>query len=145
MKKQKLDIELDKIDFSKWNQLSKTDKNYLDYARNHLKKISNMQPLLCVLLLVMNFMYDFKYSEYIFLIVGIVVITVTTYIIISTIVTKRRLKSLIFSNLSAEEKANGVKIKIYSYKMFDVMDNLTKYLFFFWGCLNLIGSLIRIL
>lgn len=145
MKKQKLDIELDNADFSKWNQLSKTDKNYLDYARNHLKKISNMQPLLCVLLLVMNFMYDFKYSEYIFLIVGIIVIIVTTYIIISTIVTKRRLKSLIFSNLSAEEKANGVKIKIYSYKMFDVMDNLTKYLFLFWGCLNLIGSLIRIL
>lgn len=141
----KLDIELHNAVFSKWNNLSKTDKNHLDYARNHLKKLSNMQPLLCVLLLVMNSMYDFKYSEYIFLIVGIVVIIVTAYIVISTIVTKRRLKSLIFPNLSAEEKANGVKIKIYSYKMFDVMDNLTKYLFFFWECLNLIGILIRIL
>lgn len=145
MKKQKLDIELDKIDFSKWKHLSKTDKNYLDYARNHLKQLSNMLPLLCILLLAMNFMYDFKYSEYIFLIVGIVVIIVSAYIIISTIVTKRRLKSRIFPNLSSEEKSIGVKVKLYSYKMFDVMDNLTKFLIFFWGCLNLVGSLIKIL
>lgn len=34
MKKQKLYIELDNTDFSKWNHLSKTDKNYLDYARS---------------------------------------------------------------------------------------------------------------
>lgn len=145
MKKQKLDIELDKIDFSKWKHLSKTDKNYLDYARNHLKRLSNMLPLMCILLLAMNFMYDFKYSEYIFLIVGIVVVIVSAYIIISTIVTKRRLKSRIFPNLSSEEKSIGVKVKLYSYKMFDVMDNLTKFLIFFWGCLNLVGSLIKIL
>ncbi|RIL23385.1 hypothetical protein BUY99_05190 [Staphylococcus gallinarum] len=144
MKKQKLDIELDKTDFSLWKHLSKTDIQYLEYGRNHLNKINNMLPILSVLLLFTNLMYNFKYSEYIFLIVSVIVITASIYIIISTISTKRKIKSIMYPISKSDEKANGIKIRMYNYKMFDVMDSIVRYLICIWGFLNLVGSILRI-
>ena len=144
MDKQKLDVELDKMDFSYWTHLSKKDIQYLKYGRKHLKKLGNMLPLLSILLLIMNLIYDFKYSEYIFLIISILVIIVSIYTIISTISTKKKIKSILFPVSRSEEKANGIKICMYSDKTLDVMDNVVRYLVCFWGVLNLVWSILRL-
>lgn len=103
-----------------------------------------MLPILSVLLLFTNLMYNFKYSEYIFLIASVIVITASIYIIISTISTKRKIKSIMYPISKSDEKANGIKIRMYNYKIFDVMDSIVRYLICIWGFLNLVGSILRI-
>lgn len=144
MSKDKLDLELQRTDFSKWTHLSKRDKQKLKDSKEHLEKLSNMIPMLSILLLFTNLLYIFKYSEYVFLVISILVIIISIYIINSTIKTKKKIKAIIFPIPKKEESLQGIKIRIYRYKMFDVMDNVVKYLVCFWGFLNLIGSVLRL-
>lgn len=144
VKKHKLDIELDKIDLSKWDYLSKNEIQNVEKNRKHLSSFNGIMALLSLLMLIMTFLWKVTYSEYVFLIVSIVVIIISVYVITSTIKTKRLIKLIMFPTLKEREKSNALHVRIYKHKFFDRLDFFVDLLMCSWGILILIYSILKI-
>ncbi|RIM90975.1 hypothetical protein BU104_12645 [Staphylococcus xylosus] len=141
VKKHKLDFELDKLDLSKWDYLSNNDKQNIKKNRKHLSSLSSITALISVLLLIMNFLWNVRYSEYVFLIISILAIIISLYVITSTIKTKRLIKFIMFPTLKEREKSNALHVRIYKHKVFDRLDLFVDLLMCSWGVLNLIRAI----
>lgn len=145
MNKDKLHIEMDKSDFSKWDYLAKQDLQLVETLKKRLSSFDSLLRITTILLLFMIFLYEFKYSEFVFLIVSILVIITTIYVLISTINIKKQIKYILFPTLKKKEVSSKLKVKIYNNKIFDRGDMCIMVMFFIWGFSNLVWSIDRLL
>ncbi|MGW7813698.1 hypothetical protein ACWEUB_12810 [Staphylococcus xylosus] len=139
-KRQKMDIELEKFDISKWDYLSSKDINKIEKYKKHLKSLSSMLPIMTILLLLMNFIYKFQYSEYVFLIISIITLMTTLYIVISIVKSKKIIKYTFFTKERLEEHSHLLKVRIYRYKSIDRADLVLCSIMFLWSILTIIDS-----
>lgn len=145
MNKDKLHIELDKSDFSKWNYLTNKDLQLIDLLKKRLGSLNSLTSITTILLLCMMFLYELKYSEFVFLIVSILVIITTIYVLISTINIKKQIKYILFPTLKEKEVSSKLVVKIYKNKIFDRGDIFLMIMFFIWGISSLVWSIDRLL
>lgn len=145
MSKDKLHIEMDKSDFSKWDYLAKQDLQLVETLKKRLSSFDSLLRITTILLLFMMFLYEFKYSEFVFLIVSILVITTTMYVFISKISIKKQIKYILFPTLKEKEVSSKLKVKIFNNKLLDRGDMCIMVMFFIWGFSNLIWSIDRLL
>ncbi|MDW4404367.1 hypothetical protein QI045_12680 [Staphylococcus saprophyticus] len=127
IKKYKLDLEIDKIDFSKWNNLSNGTIHLINEQKKHIKSLNNMMYLTAILLFSTLFIYNFKYHEYVFFILSIVIFVITLYTITSKIKAKKSIKYLLYSKEKLKENSSKLKVRIYLSKSFDRADIFFNY------------------
>lgn len=145
MNKDKLHIEMDKSDFSKWDYLTNKDLQLINLLKKRLGRLNSLTSITTILLLCMMFLYELKYSEFVFLIVSILVIITTIYVLISTINIKKQIKYILFPTLKEKEVSSKLKVKIFNNKLLDRGDMCIMVMFFIWGFSNLIWSIDRLL
>lgn len=143
-KRQKLDIELEKFDISKWDHLSNEDINRIEKYKKHLKSLSGMLSIMTILLLLMNFIDKFQYSEYVFLIISIITLMTTIYVVISNIKSKKSVKYTLFPKERLQEHSHLLKVRIYRYKSIDRVDLVICSFVFLWSILIIIESVFSV-
>lgn len=145
IKRYKLDLEIDKIDFSKWNNLSNGTIHLINEQKKHIKSLNNMMYLTAILLFSTLFIYHFKYHEYVFFTLSIIIFVITLYTITSKIKAKKSIKHLLYSKEKLKENSSKLKVRIYLSKSFDRGDIFFNYtLHFIWSISIMIWSLAEI-
>ncbi|WP_440862461.1 hypothetical protein [Staphylococcus shinii] len=139
-KRQKMDIELEKFDISKWDHLSNKNIHKIKEYKKHLKSLSRMCSIMTILLLLMNFIYNFQYSEYVFLIISIITLMTTIYIVISVVKSKKIIKYSLFPKERLQEYSNSLKVRIYRYKSIDRADLVICLIMFLWSIYTIIEN-----
>lgn len=144
--KYKLDLELDKLDFSTWDHLSNETVHLVNEHKKHIKSLNNMMYLVAILLFSTLFIYNFKYNEYVFFILSIIVFVITLYTITSKIKAKKSIKYLLFPKEKLKQNSNKLKVRIYLLKVSDRADIFFTYtLHFIWSITVMIWCLSKIL
>lgn len=144
VKKEKLTIELEKLDYSVYDKLTKEDTEIIHGKLSHLKKLSNLLSISVFLPLTINFIDNFKYSEYVFFIASIIMLTVLVYICISRIKTKNGILVILDIKRRLKSQRNGVRIKVYYNKVMDILDSVAFVFVLFWSLLSMFWSVFKI-
>lgn len=144
VKKEKLTIELEKLDYSVYDKLTKEDTEIIHGKLSHLKKLSNLLSISVFLPLTINFIDNFKYSEYVFFIASIIMLTVLVYICISRIKTKNGILVILDLKRRLKSQRNGVRIKVYYNKVMDIFDSVAFVFVLFWSLLSMFWSVFKI-
>lgn len=144
VKKEKLTIELEKLDYSVYDKLTKEDTEIIHGKLSHLKKLSNLLSISVFLPLTINFIDNFKYSEYVFFIASIIMLTVLVYICISRIKTKNGILVILDPKRRLKSQRNGVRIKVYYNKVMDILDSVAFVFVLFWSLLSMFWSVFKI-
>ncbi|OEK60602.1 hypothetical protein [Staphylococcus equorum] len=144
VKKEKLTIELEKLDYSVYDKLTKEDTEIIHGKLSHLKKLSNLLSISVFLPLTINFIDNFKYSEYVFFIASIIMLTVLVYICISRIKTKNGILVILDLKRRLKSQRNGVRIKVYYNKVMDILDSVAFVFVLFWSLLSMFWSVFKI-
>ncbi len=144
VKKEKLTIELEKLDYSVYDKLTKEDTEIIHGKLSHLKKLSNLLSISVFLPLTINFIDNFKYSEYVFFIASIIMLTVLVYICISRIKTKNGILVILDIKRRLKSQRNGVRIKVYYNKVMDIFDSVAFVFVLFWSLLSMFWSVFKI-
>jgi|SRR5699024_499828 len=124
IKKHKIDIILNEVDYSKWEHLPKEKIKVIDKCKKHLKELSNMLSIMVILLLLRLFIEDYKYSEYVVLSISIITLIITCYVIISRIKAKRIIKYILYQKEALKIHSKVFKVRIYVDKIIDRIDIL---------------------
>lgn len=143
-KKVKLNLELEKLDYSVYDKLTKEDTEIIHGKLSHLKKLSNLLSISVFLPLTINFIDNFKYSEYVFFIASIIMLTVLVYICISRIKTKNGILVILDPKRRLKSQRNGVRIKVYYNKVMDILDSVAFVFVLFWSLLSMFWSIFKI-
>lgn len=143
-KKVKLNLELEKLDYSVYDKLTKEDTEIIHGKLSHLKKLSNLLSISVFLPLTINFIDNFKYSEYVFFIASIIMLTVLVYICISRIKTKNGILVILDPKRRLKSQRNGVRIKVYYNKVMDIFDSVAFVFVLFWSLLSMFWSIFKI-
>ncbi|MDW3953393.1 hypothetical protein QI339_12280 [Staphylococcus saprophyticus] len=144
VKKEKLTLELEKLDYSVYDKLTKEDTEIIHGKLSHLKKLSNLLSISVFLPLTINFIDNFKYSEYVFFIASIIMLTVLVYICISRIKTKNGILVILDPKRRLKSQRNGVRIKVYYNKVMDILDSVAFVFVLFWSLLSMFWSVFKI-
>lgn len=144
VKKEKLTLELEKLDYSVYDKLTKEDTEIIHGKLSHLKKLSNLLSISVFLPLTINFIDNFKYSEYVFFIASIIMLTVLVYICISRIKTKNGILVILDIKRRLKSQRNGVRIKVYYNKVMDILDSVAFVFVLFWSLLSMFWSVFKI-
>lgn len=144
VKKEKLTLELEKLDYSVYDKLTKEDTEIIHGKLSHLKKLSNLLSISVFLPLTINFIDNFKYSEYAFFIASIIMLTVLVYICISRIKTKNGILVILDPKRRLKSQRNGVRIKVYYNKVMDILDSVAFVFVLFWSLLSMFWSVFKI-
>lgn len=144
VKKEKLTLELEKLDYSVYDKLTKEDTEIIHGKLSHLKKLSNLLSISVFLPLTINFIDNFKYSEYVFFIASIIMLTVLVYICISRIKTKNGILVILDLKRRLKSQRNGVRIKVYYNKVMDILDSVAFVFVLFWSLLSMFWSVFKI-
>lgn len=143
-KKEKLTLELEKLDYSVYDKLTKEDTEIIHGKLSHLKKLSNLLSISVFLPLTINFIDNFKYSEYVFFIASIIMLTVLVYICISRIKTKNGILVILDPKRRLKSQTNRVRFKVYYNKVMDILDSVAFVFVLFWSLLSLFWSVFKI-
>lgn len=143
-KKEKLTLELEKMDYSVYDKLTKEDVEIIHGKLNHLKKLSNLLSIAVFLPITTNFIDNFKYSEYVFFIISIIVLTVLVYICISRIKTKKDILDILDPKRGLKSQTNRVRFKVYYNKVMDILDSIAFVFVLFWSLLSMFWSVFKI-
>lgn len=114
--------------------------------KKHLKKLSNLLSLLGILILTAFVIDNFKYSEYVLLIIAVLSGITAVYINTSILKTKHVIKQTLYP---ARYNIKGVrfpyKIKIYNVKTLDRLDLLASIFLITWAIIYLLWSTYKII
>lgn len=145
VKKKTIDVEIWDLQFSSFKLLSKNDVQSMNKKRDHIRSLSSMLTIIALLLVFTLLIDNYKYSEYVLLLIGLITIITTSYIVISKINTKksikRELKALILSKYSQDR----YKIKIYYRKFLDRAEIISVILIYLCSLIALIRSIFLII
>lgn len=144
-KKKKIDLELEKMDFTKVALLSKKNTSLIIKKRKHIKSLSNLLNLLTFLVLAMLFVDSYKYSEYVLLIIGLLSITTISYVNLSKIKTKIFIKKLLFPKQRLNENKGKTKLRIYYNKFLDRAEIISSILISIWAFIAIVWSAVTII
>ncbi|WP_193018657.1 hypothetical protein [Staphylococcus equorum] len=143
-KKEKITLELEKMDYSVFDKLTKEDTEIIYGKLSHLKKLSNLLSIAVFLPITTNFIDNFKYSEYVFFIISIIMITVLVYICISRIKTKKGILAILDPKRGLKSQTNRVRFKVYYNKVMDILDSVAFVFVLFWSLLSMFWSVFKI-
>lgn len=142
--KHKVDIELNKIDYTNYDFLSKKFISMIEVNKKHLKKLSNLLNLLGILIFITLFVDDFKYSPFVLLIVAVLAGITSVYIVVSKIKTKETIKEILHPAYNSKEAKHPLKILIYNDKTLDRMDIILAAFTISWSIIYLLWSFYKI-
>lgn len=140
-KKYKLDVELETSDYRNYKNLSKESVNVLDEKKKHIRGSEHLLNIISVLMLIMLFVDQFKYSEYILLIISLLVGVTLVYITVSRIKTKRVIKNLLFPMSKLKEIKKLLTVRIYYNKFSDKLYIIQTVMIAIWVVVSLIRGI----
>ncbi|MCG7340265.1 hypothetical protein MHZ36_13320 [Staphylococcus sp. ACRSN] len=137
-KKYKLDVELEQSDYRNYKNLSKGIVNVLDEKKKHIRGLEHLLNIISVLMLIMLFVDQFKYSEYLLLIISLLVGVTLVYITVSRIKTKRVIKNILFPMSKLKENKKLLTVRVYYNKFSDKLYIIQTVMIVIWIVLSLI-------
>lgn len=145
MKKNKTkDIEIWNMQFSRFEFLSEKEVQDMNRKRKHIQNLSSLITTIAILLVMTMLIDNYKYSEYILFIIGLITTVTATYITISKIKTKKAIKSALFSLYLSNNNQDRYKVKIYYKKFLDRAETISTILIFMCALIALIRSIFLI-
>lgn len=140
MKKKTIDVEIWNLQFSRFNLLSKNKVQAMKKKRDHIRSLSSMLTIIALLLVLTLLIDNYKYSEYILLIIGLITIITTSYIVISKINKKKSIKRELNSIILSKYNQDRYKVKIYYKKFLDRAEIISIILIYICALIALIRS-----
>lgn len=138
----KRSIELNQINYSDYDHLSRNDKKRIEDMTQYLKKLSNLISLLGVLIVLTLFIDQFTYSAYVLLIIALLAGVISIYIHHNKKKTRQLIATILYPSISQSEK---VKVNIHVDKNLDTLDKLSSIFIASWSVIYLIWSIYRII
>lgn len=110
-----------------------------------LKKLRNLLYILIVLIISTNFVSNFKYFEYVFVLIGLLASVTLIYLVIDKIRIKKQIRVLIESQWYQINSTNAVKIKVYLNKFMDRMEIIPILVIGYWAYLSIAWAVIELI
>lgn len=145
MKKITIDIEMWDLQFSRFKLLSENVVQAMNKKRDHIKSLSSMLNIIALLLVFTLLIDNYKYSEYVLLIIGLITIITTSYIVISKVSTKKSIKRELNAIILSKYNQHRYKIKIYNKKFLDRAEIISIILIYLCSLIALIRSVFLII
>lgn len=145
MGRKKLVLELENLDYAKHNYLTKKEISILHDKMKQLKKLRNLLYILIVLIISTNFVSNFKYFEYVFVLIGLLASVTLIYLVIDKIRIKKQIRVLIESQWYQINSTNAVKIKVYLNKFMDRMEIIPILVIGYWAYLSIAWAVIELI
>lgn len=145
MKKITIDIEMWDLQFSRFKLLSENVVQAMNKKRDHIKRLSSMLNIIALLLVFTLLIDNYKYSEYVLLIIGLITIITTSYIVISKVSTKKSIKRELNAIILSKYNQHRYKIKIYNKKFLDRAEIISIILIYLCSLIALIRSVFLII
>ncbi|WP_436941658.1 hypothetical protein [Staphylococcus succinus] len=131
-------VEMDKIFFSEYFNVSSEHKENLKYYTKQLKSWSKIINLMIFAMLLTNLIQWFDKAEYVRLTISLIVLVITISLIIGKQKNKKQIKTILYDYDPDKYK----EVKLYTQKVLDRIDTVLIGCLIFWSLLIIITNII---
>lgn len=131
-------VEMDKIFFSEYFNVSSEHKENLKYYTKQLKSWSKIINLMIFAMLLTNLIQWFDKAEYVRLTISLIVLVITISLIIGKQKNKKQIKTILYDYDPDKYK----EVKLYTHKVLDRIDTVLIGCLIFWSLLIIITNII---
>ena len=131
-------VEMDKIFFSEDFNISSDHKENLKYYTKQLKSWSKIINLMIFAMLLTNLIQWFDKSEYVRLIISLIVLVITVFLIIGKQKNKKQIKAILYEY----DPVKYNKVKLYTHKILDRIDTVLIGCIIGWSLMIIVTNII---